>query len=125
MCTTDVAFPCLATANPYYMTFDVHARFAATPEIGLELAAGLMLGVGVQKGPGQISTAEATPSMWGYHVDVGGSLLVYREWLAVTALVPIRRYAYSFTIPAGSAANYRTAGDTNYGLLLGVAALGP
>jgi len=124
-CTTDVSFPCMATANPYYMTIDLHVRFAATPELGLELAGGYMLGVGITHGPGQISTSEATASMQGYHVDIGANMLVYRDWLALSAQIPIRYHGYSFSVPAGSAAAYRSASDTSYGVLLGLAALGP
>jgi hypothetical protein len=124
-CLVTNADPCFASVNPSYLSMDLHIRVAATPLLSFSLVGGYLLGLGVQSGAGQISSSEATASMSGFHVDVGASLLAYSEWLAVTAQVPIRQYNYSLAPTAGSAVTYRSATDTNYGLILGLSALAP
>jgi hypothetical protein len=122
-CLVTNALPCVADANPAYLTVDFHLRVAATPALSLSLVPGYMLGVGVGKGAGQISSAEATASVQGFHVDVGASFLL-KDWLALQATIPIREYMYTLT-PTMTAATYRSANDLYYGLLAGVAVLAP
>jgi hypothetical protein len=124
-CTTSTSYPCFASANPSYVSIDVNVRAAVLPALSVSFAVGYFAGIGVASGVGQISSSEATATVGGYHIDLGGSLLAYGDWLAVTAQIPIRQYNYSFTPTAGSAATYRSATDTNYGFVVGVAALVP
>jgi hypothetical protein len=124
MCNTDAAYPCFANANASYFSIDLHIRVAATPQLSFSLVGGYMVGLGVQGGVGQISTTEATAKMQGFHVDVGASMLVFREWLAVNAQIPIRQNSYSLS-PTMTTATYHAASDTYYGLLLGLSALAP
>jgi hypothetical protein len=125
MCNTDAAYPCFANVNASYLSFDLHIRVAATPELSFSLVGGYLQGLSVQSGVGQISSSEATAKMSGFHVDIGASLLAYSDWLSVTAQVPIRQYGYSLAPTMGSAVTYRSATDTNYGLILGLSALAP
>jgi hypothetical protein len=124
-CPANNPDPCFASTNPSYLSMDLHIHVAATPLLSFSLVGGYLLGLGVQSGMGQISSSEATAKMSGFHVDVGASLLAYSDWLAVTAQVPIRQYVYNLTPTAGSAVTYRSATDTNYGFILGLAALAP
>jgi hypothetical protein len=123
-CTQSTPYPCFASASPSYLSIDVSARAAVLPTLSVSLAAGYLAGLGVQSGTGQISSSEAKATVAGFHIDMGASLIAYGDWLAVTAQIPIRFYSYSFT-PTTGAATYHSASDTNYGFVVGLAALAP
>jgi hypothetical protein len=116
--------PCVADAAPSYLTADLHIRVAVSPVLAFSLVGGYLLGVGVASGDGQISSSEARATMQGFHVDVGARILI-KDWFAVEAQVPYRRYAYALAPAANSTATYHAAVDSYYGLVAGVALLSP
>jgi hypothetical protein len=114
----------VADAAPSYLTLDLHIRVAVSPILAFSLVGGYLAGLGVASGDGQLSSSEATAKMQGFHVDVGARLLI-KDWFAVEAQVPYRRYAYALTPVANSSATYHAAVDSYYGLVAGVALLSP
>ncbi len=122
-CLATSAQPCFADLNASYVSFDLHLRIAATPELAFTLVGGYLLGLGVKTGADQISSPEASAKLQGFHADVGVSLLV-KDWFAVQGAIPIRRYAYTFT-PLNTTATYRGAADLYYGAIVGLAFLAP
>lgn len=123
-CLASNTRPCVADAAPSYLTADLHLRVAVSPLLAFSIVAGYALGVGVASGDGQISSSEATAKMQGFHVDVGGRFLI-KDWFAVEATLPYRRFAYTLTPVPNSSATYRGAVDSYYGLIAGVALLSP
>jgi hypothetical protein len=91
-------------------------RLGVTPQFALSLVGGYLLGLGVTKGPHQI-TAEASASMRGFHVDAGAMFLI-KDWLAVQAVIPFRRYSFAFD---GMGLAYKSAADMYYGVMGGLA----
>jgi hypothetical protein len=124
-CTPSTSYPCFASANPAYVSLDVNVRAVVLPMLSVSLAAGYLAGLGVASGAGQISSSEAKATMAGFHIDAGASWLAYADWLSVTAQIPIRVHSYSFTPTSGSAAKYRSATDSTYGFVVGLAVLSP
>jgi hypothetical protein len=119
MCGATSTMVCFADANAAYISADLHLRVGFTPTFAMSLVGGYLLGVGVGKGMDQI-TSEAPASMKGFHVELGG-LVMLGDYLALQATLPIRRYVYVFDTAAGSAATYKSATDLYYGLVAGVA----
>ena len=122
-CLLTNADPCFADLNASYASFDLHLRIAATPTLGFSLVAGYLLGLGVKTGADQISSPEASATLAGFHADVGASLLI-KEWFAVQATIPIRRYAYKLA-PLNTTATYHGATDLYWGVIAGLAFLAP
>lgn len=125
-CLLTNADPCFADLNASYLSFDAHLRIAATPELALTLVGGYFAGVfglGVKSGADQISSSEAAAKLQGFHADLGASLLI-KDWFAVQAQLPIRRYLYTLS-PLNTTATYHGATDMYYGLIVGLAFLAP
>ena len=107
--------PCFGDVKAAYLSADVHLRLGVSPTFALSLAGGYLLGLGVTRGADQI-TAEASATMKGFHVDAGAMVLI-KDWLAVQAVVPFRRYSFSF---GGTGLAYKSAADMYYGLMGGL-----
>jgi hypothetical protein len=107
--------PCFGDIKAAYLNLDVHLRLAVSPVFALSLAGGYLQGIGVARGPDQI-TAEAGASMKGFHVDAGASFLI-TNWLAVQAVIPFRRYGFAFSTPGVA---YHAATDMYYGVMGGL-----
>ena len=122
-CLATNADPCFADLNASYASFDLHLRIAPTPELALTLVGGYYLGLGVKTGADQISSGEASATVAGFHVDAGASFLI-KDWFAVQATIPFRRYAYTLS-PINTTATYRGAADMYYGAMVGLAFLAP
>ena len=119
-CLTTEMAPCFADIKTSYVSADFHIRVAATETLGLSLSGGYLVGLGVASGMDQIS-AQAPAEMKGFHVEAGARLMI-KDWFAVYAAVPFRRYSFSFGAPAaGTTIMYRAAGDTYVGATVGVA----
>jgi hypothetical protein len=121
MCTSTSPDPCFGDIKAAYLSADLHLRLAISPRMALSLAGGYLQGIGVSRGPDQI-TAEASASTKGFHVDLGASMLL-GDWFALTATVPFRRYVFNFTPASGGAFTARSATDVYYGLVAGIAVL--
>lgn len=113
--------PCFGDVNVSYLSIDVHLRVGLTPTLALSLSGGFLYGLGVASGPDQI-TAEGSASMKGFHVDAGATMLL-GSWFAVNAAIPFRRYGFSYDAPPSTTFTYRSAADTYYGLIAGIAVL--
>ena len=122
-CLLTNADPCFADLGADYLFLDLHIRIAPNPQLALTLVGGYLIGFGVRAGADQIATSEASATLQGFHADLGASFLI-KNWFAVQATVPFRRYAYSLS-PIGNTATYRGATDTYYGFLAGLAFLSP
>jgi hypothetical protein len=109
--------PCFGDVNASYLAADVHLRIGVTPTFAVSLVGGYLLGLGVTRRADQIP-ADAPATMKGFHVDAGAMLLI-KEWLAVQAVIPLRRYSFAFDAPAGT--TYHSAADMYYGLMGGLA----
>jgi hypothetical protein len=120
MCGATDTMVCFADITAAYLSADLHLRVGVTPTFALSLAGGYLAGLGVAQGMDQI-TSEGNASMNGFHVDVGGMMLI-NDYLAVQATVPIRRYGYAYGAPAG-ARTYQGATDMYYGLIAGIAVM--
>jgi hypothetical protein len=119
-CTVSSAMdPCFGDVNASYLSVDVHIRVGLTPTFALSLAGGYLQGLGVQRGMDQI-TAEGAATMKGFHVEAGASVLL-ADWVAFQAVIPFRRYGFSFEPASGTSFSYRGAADTYYGLVAGLA----
>jgi hypothetical protein len=112
--------PCFADIKTSYVSADFHIRVAATETLGLSLSGGYLAGLGVASGMDQIA-AQAPADMKGFHVEASARLLI-KDWFAVYAAVPLRRYSFAFGAPpSGTTIMYRSAGDTYVGVTVGVA----
>lgn len=121
-CLTSNPDPCFGDIKASYMAADLHLRVGISPRMALSLSGGYLLGLGVARGPDQI-TAEASASMNGFHVELGASMLI-GDWFAVGAQIPFRHYGFSFNPPTGGGAFMaKSATDTYYGLLAGFAVM--
>jgi hypothetical protein len=120
-CLTSNPDPCFGDIKAAYLSADLHVRVAVSPIFALSLAGGYLQGLGVARGADQI-TAEASASMKGFHVELGGSMLI-GDWFAITAQVPFRRYVFAFSPPAGGAFMAHAATDTYYGFIGGLAVM--
>jgi hypothetical protein len=107
--------PCFGDVSAPFISADIHMRLGVTPQFALSLVGGYMLGLGVTKGDHQI-TAEAPATMRGFHVDAGATFLI-KDWLAVQAVVPFRRYSFAFD---GTGLAYKSAADMYYGVMGGL-----
>jgi len=108
--------PCFGDVSAPYISADIHMRLGVTPQFALSLVGGYMLGLGVTRGDHQI-TAEAPATMRGFHVEAGAMFLI-KDWLAVQAMIPFRRYSFAFD---GMGLTYKSAADTYYGVMGGLA----
>jgi hypothetical protein len=119
-CLTAETAPCFADIKTSYVSADFHIRVAASETLGLSLSGGYLAGLGVGSGMDQIS-AQAPATMKGFHVEAGVRFLI-KDWFAVYASVPFRRYSFTFgPPPSGTTIMYRAAGDTYVGATAGVA----
>jgi hypothetical protein len=119
-CLTAETAPCFADVKTSYVSADFHIRVAATETLAVSLSGGYLLGLGVASGVDQIS-AQAPAEMKGFHVEAGARFMI-KDWFAVYAAVPFRRYSFTFGAPsAGTTIMYRAAGDTYVGATAGVA----
>jgi hypothetical protein len=119
-CLTAETSPCFGDIKASHLSADFHIRVAATQTFGLSLSGGYLAGLGVANGTDQI-TAQAPATMSGFHVEAGARLLI-KDWFAVYAGVPFRRYSFAFGAPAmGTTIMYRSAADSYLGVNVGVA----
>ena len=119
-CTAASAMdPCFGDVKAAYLSLDLHVRVALSPTFALSLAAGYLQGVQVARGPNQI-TVEGAASMKGFHVEAGPTLML-TDWVALQATATFRRYGYAFTPTTGTSFTYRSAADTYYGVIAGLA----
>jgi hypothetical protein len=119
-CLTAETAPCFADIKTSYVSADFHIRVAATETLAVSLSGGYLAGLGVASGMDQIS-AQAPAEMKGFHVEAGARLMI-KDWFAVYAAVPFRRYSFTFGAPsAGTTIMYRAAGDTYVGATAGIA----
>jgi hypothetical protein len=122
-CLLTNADPCFADLNAAYVPIDLHIRIAASETLGFSVAGGYLLGLGVQTGADQISSMEASATVSGFHANVSAHLLI-KEWFALQATIPVRRYAYKLS-PLNTVATYSGATDTYWGVIAGVVFLAP
>ena len=111
--------PCFGDVKAAYLSVDLHVRVALSPTFALSLAGGYLQGVQVARGPNQI-TVEGAASMKGFHVEAGPTLML-TDWVALQATATFRRYGYAFTPTTGTSFTYRSAADTYYGVIAGLA----
>jgi hypothetical protein len=121
MCTSTTADPCFGDVKAAYLSADLHLRVGISPRAALSLSGGYLLGLGVARGNDQI-TAEASASMNGFHVELGGAMLL-GDYFAVTAQVPFRRYGFAFSPPSGGTFTAKAATEMYYGLIAGFAVM--
>jgi hypothetical protein len=122
-CLLTNADPCFADLEAAYVPLDLHVRIAASETLAFSVAGGYLFGLGVKTGEGQISTVEASATVSGFHADISTHLLI-KEWFALQATIPVRRYAYKLS-PLNAAATYSGATDTSWGLMAGAVFLAP
>jgi hypothetical protein len=120
-CTAGSALPCFPDVNASHLTADLHLRIAVSSSLGFSLVTGLYRGLSVSREMGGIA-AEAPASSNGFHVEPGMTMML-GDWFAVQAQVPIIRNSYSFGLPSSGVAIYRSATETYYGFVVGVALL--
>jgi hypothetical protein len=119
-CTAASAMdPCFGDVHASYVSIDVHIRMGLTPTMAVSLAGGYLQGLQVTRGMDQI-TAEGNASMKGFHVEAG-PMLMLQDWLALQATANFRRYGYAFQPATGTSFSYRSAADTYYGVIAGLA----
>ncbi len=119
-CLTAETAPCFADIKTSYVSADFHIRVAATEALAVSLSGGYLIGLGVAGGMDQIS-AQAPAEMKGFHVEAGARFMI-KDWFAVYAAVPFRRYSFTFGAPsAGTTIMYRAAADTYVGATAGIA----
>jgi len=118
-CMVGSELPCFADVNASHLTADLHIRIAVSPSFGLSLVSGVYRGLNISRAAGGIA-AEAPASSNGFHVEPGVTMML-GDWFALQARLPIIRNSYAFGLPSSGVALYRSATETYYGLVLGVA----
>ena len=118
-CMVGSDLPCFGDVNASHLTADLHIRIAVSSGFGLSLVSGFYRGLNISRAMGGIA-AEAPASSNGFHVEPGATIML-GDWFALQARLPIIRNNYSFGLPASGVALYRSATETYYGLVLGVA----
>jgi hypothetical protein len=119
-CTAASAMdPCFGDVHSSFVSIDVHIRVGLSPTMAVSLAGGYLQGLHVTRGMDQI-TAEGNASMKGFHVEAG-PMLMLQDWLALQATANFRRYGYAFQPTSGTSFSYRSAADTYYGVIAGLA----